>query len=259
MKKILLTSFAFLTSSIALLSQSSLLVTNLSNGGAVVANGAIIYKTVAGSGLDQTDINIKNISSTTKTYKMRMYKDTRHYVAPGDTANPYFCFGGSCFDENTPVSPNTQSLTANQDAQSIAPSKVINVHYDEASVAGYSSIRYRIYDIANPSVDYTEFTIKYNDPTASVKNITSVFATVSEIYPNPSSVKALLTISSLSDINATLTINNTLGAIVTSKTVELNTGKNIIPLDIENLNTGIYFVTITNGLSKIVKKFTVNK
>jgi Secretion system C-terminal sorting domain len=259
MKKLILSACSFLITSCALMAQSSLLVTNISNGNAVVTNGAIIFKNVGATVLDQTDFNIKNIGTTNKTYKMRMYYDVRHVVAPGDSSDPYFCFGGSCYSSNTFVSIQTQTLAVNQDVQSMIPSKVINIHYDEASMAGLSSIRYRIYDIANPSVDYTEFTIKYNDPTASVKNNATIFATVSDVYPNPSSIKALLTVTSLSETNTTVTINNTLGAIVASKTVELNVGKNNIPLDIENLNTGIYFVTIANGSSKIVKKFTINK
>lgn len=257
MKKILLTSFAFLVSSIALLSQSSLQVTDLNNGSAIMTSGAVFFETVGANGMNQLDYNFKNTSATTKTYGMRMYKDLRHVVGPADSANPYFCFGGFCYDENTLVSPNNQTLLANQDANAL--NKLINIHYDEASIAGLSVIRYRIFNIAAPTTDYFEFTVRYNDPTASVKNIASTFGSVSEIYPNPSSVKALLTITATSETLTKVTISNTLGSIVSSKTIDLSIGKNTVPLDIENLNTGIYFVTITNGNSKIVKKFTVNK
>ena len=41
---------------------------------------------------------------------------------------------------------------------------------------------------------------------------------------------------------------------------ELNSGLDkTLEIDSENLNSGIYFATISSGNNKIVKKFTVNK
>jgi hypothetical protein len=256
MKKTYSLVFAFIFTSFAILAQSSLLVTNVSSGGSTITNGMVIYRTVGVGIMDQMDINLKNISTSTKSYKMRMYYDTRHIVAPGDSSNPYFCFGTSCFPVNTLVSTNSITLTANQ---SLTGS---SVHYDESyTAAGASSIRYKIYDMNNSSVDFMEFTVKYNDYLAvSVKTNPELLLNVSDVYPNPSNNKAFITINSNSEINgASLSIINSLGSIVSLKNIELSIGKNVIPLDVETLSSGIYFTTITSGNSKIVKKIIINK
>jgi hypothetical protein len=247
--------FAFIFTSFVILAQSSLLVTNVTGGGSVITNSMVIYRTVGVGVMDHMDINIKNISTSTKSYKMRMYYDLRHVVAPGDSSNPYFCFGTSCFPVNTLVSANSITLTANQTVSGTS------VHYDESyTAAGASNIRYKIYDMNNASVDFIEFTVKYNDPLASVKTNTALFLNVSDVYPNPSNTKAFITINTITDVNsAALSITNSLGAIVSSKNIELNVGKNVIPLDVETLSSGIYFTTITSGNSKIVKKIIINK
>ena len=255
MKKTYSLVFAFIFTSFAILAQSSLLVTNVSAGSSTLTNGMVIYRTVGSGALDQVDINIQNLSSSTKTYKMRMYYDTRHVVAAGDSSNPYFCFGTSCYPVNVLISTNSITLTANQIVNGTS------VHYDEASMAGASSIRYKIYDPSNSSVDVMEFTVKYNDYLAvSVKTNPELILNISDVYPNPSNNRAFVTINTNSEVNnASLSIINSLGSIISLKNIELNIGKNVIPLDIETLSSGIYFTTITSGNSKIVKKIIINK
>ena len=256
MKKRILLASTLLISSLASFAQSTLLVTETAHG-ATISNGQVIYLTVGAVGSSQYDLNIKNISSTTKTYKMKMFYDVRNYVAVGDTANPLFCFGGTCEVPNTMVS-KPETLTPNQDA--IANGHPISVHYDEASVAGYSSIRYRLYDINNSTVDSMEFTMKYNDATVSIKTNASLLSYVSNVFPNPSNTKASLNVTSLCDVNnAVVLITNALGSIVSSKHIELYSGKNTIDLDSQTLSSGLYFATIIVNNSKITKKFTINK
>jgi hypothetical protein len=240
------------------MAQSSLQVTNVSNGNSVITNGMVIYRTVGALAMDQIDINIQNISSGTKVYKMRMFHDTRNVVAPSDSSNPYFCFGGQCYTPYVFTSTKTETLVTNGDA--VTNGHPISVHYDEATVAGVSSIRYRLFDIANPSGDQMEFTIKYNDPAASIKSYSSLLSFVSDVYPNPSNNKAFITVNSTVDSNTSLvTITNALGSNVFSKNVDLSIGKNTIPLDIETLSSGMYFATIISGNYKTVKKFNINK
>lgn len=258
MKKLILLTSTLLISSLATMAQSSLLVTNMSNSNSVITNSMVIYRTVGAGGMDQLDINIKNTSTSTKMYKMRMFYDLRHIVAPGDSSNPYFCFAGTCYTPDVFVSPKTETLTANQDA--VSNTHPISIHYDEASMAGQSTIRYRLYETSNPSVDLMEFIIKYNDPTASIKTNTSLLSFVSDVFPNPSNTKASIVVNALSDLNTgTISITNTLGSIVSSKNIELLAGRNTISLDVETLSSGIYFATISSGNFKTIKKFTINK
>ena len=255
MKKHILLASTLLISSLASFAQSTLLVTETAHG-ATISNGQVIYLTVGAVGSNQYDINIKNISSTTKAYKMKMFYDVRNYVAVGDTANPFFCFI-TCEVPNTMVS-KTETLTPNQDA--VSNGNNISLHYDEASVAGFSSIKYRLYDINNPTVDYMEFTMKYNDATASIKTNASLLSYVSDVFPNPSNTKASINVTSLYDVNnAVVSITNALGSIVSSKHIELYSGKNTIDLDPQALSSGLYFATITVNNAKITKKFTINK
>ena len=263
MKKIILLASTLFMGSFGLTAQSSLLVTETAHGG-TITNGQVIYRTVAAGsiGLEQYDLNIKNMSSGTKSYKLKMFYDIRNYVvgspaSAADTANPFFCFGGSCEPPLTMTS-KTETLTPNQDA--VANAHPISVHYDEATVAGLSSIRYRFYEVSNPTVDFMEFTMKYNDPTASIKTNPSLLSNVSEVFPNPSSSKAYINITTLADVNtASISVINALGSVVLSKTVDLSVGKNTIDLDFQNLISGLYFVTISNHNSKITKKITINK
>ena len=255
MKKRILLASTLLISSLAFFAQSTLLVTNASNGGSIITNSMVIQRTVAANGMDLIAIDFKNISTTTKTYKIHMFYDTRFYVAGAvsDTSNPFFCFGPTCYPVNKMIS-NPVTLNANQDSTGSS------IHYDETIQAGYSSIRYRLYETSPASTDYMEFTVKYNDPTASIKTNNLALFYASEVFPNPSNSKASIVVNVLSDMNAgVVSITNTLGSVVSSKNIELLTGKNTISLEVETLSSGIYFATITSGNFKTVKKFTINK
>ena len=256
MKKIILLASTLFMGSFGLTAQSSLLVTETAHG-ATITNGQVIFLTVGAGATNQVDLNFKNISTSTKTYKMKMFYDLRHAVSASDESNPYFCFGGTCLPPSTFVSPGSVTLTATQDA--LAAGFPTSVHYDEASVAGPSIIRYRIYEINNPN-DTMAFTVRYNDATASIKTNSSLLSNVSDVFPNPSSSKAYINITTLADVNtASISVINALGSVVLSKTVDLSVGKNTIDLDFQNLISGLYFVTISNHNSKITKKITINK
>jgi hypothetical protein len=132
-------------------------------------------------------------------------------------------------------------------------------YYDENVAAGYSEIKYEIYNINNPN-DAITFTFKFNPTTTFIKNNSSSFSSISDVYPNPAANKAQLIINCNSiGNNAVINITNALGSIVISKNIELSLGKNAVVLDIESLNAGIYFATILTNNVKTIKKFTINK
>ena len=260
MKKIILFASALISSSIGLIGQSSLLVTEHTPTSTVtIVNGAVINKTVTAGGSDAIELNFKNISAATKSYKLQRFDELVNTVVAGaDEASNYFCFEKNCFASATMIAPKAVTLNANEDAESLQ--MITSVHYDEASVAGYSRTRYRLFETSASSTDYFEFTVHYNITLASIKTNASLLSYVSSVFPNPCSSKASLNVNALTEVNnASISITNALGAVVSTKNIDLTIGKNTIDLDSQNLSDGLYFVTIGTNSSKITKKFTVNK
>lgn len=251
MKKIYLLSLALLSAFSIVTAQTSTIELTNEATGLPVANGGIIYRGTNVGVEDILLINIKNISGSTVAYKFRRFDDVLN-----SGADAYFCVQ-ACYPPATMVSPTSLTLAPNQDAIStgVDPS----FHLLDNSTAGQSDIRYHIYDAANPTTDLFVVTVKYNNA-LSVKNTTSLFSNISDVYPNPSTSKAFINVSSAIAINGVkVSITNTLGAIVSYKLVDLSAGKNTVSLDFENLLSGIYFVTIGQGTSRITKKITISK
>jgi hypothetical protein len=254
-KLILIASTLFITSSL-LTAQSSVIVNDFSNGQVSIANNSILSLTTLSGDHLTTEINVKNTSNTTKVYKL---KRTDEILNPG--ASAYFCVGGgNCYTPATTIAPLSVTLTANGTSGDdlYSQSLMYLLDLEEATNPGISHIKYEIYDVNNPS-DLFTFTIYYNDA-VSVKENSQLFASISNVYPNPSINSANINLVSAEFLdNATLSITNSLGAIVSSKKIDLVAGKNTVTINSEFLVSGIYFVTISSNKNKIVKKFTVNK
>ena len=251
MKKFILLIFS-ISVSLTINAQSSIMITNDSDG-SVLSNSTIIYSaTTIGGVADHVYFTAKNISTGSKNYHVRRTDLTLHKISSSDSAVAYFCFGTTCFPATTTITPSPRTIASNV-------TESLKTYIEEATTQGYSSVKYEIFDSANPS-DLFSFIIKYNDPTASIKTNSSLLSNVSEVFPNPSSSKASINITALVDFNmASISVINALGSVVLSKTIDLSIGKNTIDLDFQNLISGLYFVTISNNNSKITKKFTINK
>lgn len=252
MKKIYLVILAIF-SGILVSNAQSIKVTRNSDG-AIINDNDVMYVSATAGGLPaETDFTFKNIGASTKSFKVKRtdMQLNKVNVSTGDTAEPYFCTGLNCYPSTTTITPSAITLTVNGTESLIT-------YLQEASVEGISTVKYEVFDVANTS-DKLTFTISYNNP-LSVKNNSAIFSYVSDVFPNPANNRAQLIVNSSSNsLNNSLTITNTLGAIVSTKSIALNTGKNVISLDIENLNNGIYFATLINGSTKIVKKFTITQ
>ena len=256
MKKLLLIASSLLIGTAAVNAQSSLAVTDVNNGMASVANNAVIqYTTAAGDHLT-TEIDAQNTSSTTKYYKLR-----RIDVALNPGASAYFCVGGAnCYGPSTTVSPITVTLTPNGKLSGQNLSLLLDLEeVASPGTAAFSSIKYQIFNVNDPNDVFT-FTLNYNDDLSSVKESSQLFSSVSAVYPNPSVNKAHINVVSSEAVNdAVLSITNSLGSVVSTKTIDLSVGKNTVAIDAESLSSGIYFATISSNKTKVVKKFTVNK
>jgi hypothetical protein len=233
------------------LAQVSLEISNYSTG-AIIANNAVISETVMAGGQSHTSIKVKNIGTGTKIFGITRTDITMN---PGSVA--YFCFAGQCYTPVVFSSPASNQLTLTTGQSDLTGV----LYYDEnATLAGYSEVKYKIFDINNIS-DNIVFTFKFNSIVSSIKENNFGLASVSDVYPNPSTASnSKINITSNVSINdVEIKITNALGSVVSSRKVDLNSGKNIIELDNDSLNSGIYFVSISSTNNKIVKKFTITK
>lgn len=249
MKKIYLLSISLFATVCSLTAQTAIEVKNTSGMNEVLSNNAIIYKGTTANNQTAHDFMVKNISTGSVTFRITRYDDLLNTVGAGDAAQALYCTDLTCFPPTT--------FTANVNLASNA-SFDLKAYLNEASVVGESSVRYVIHDLNNTSDQFT-VTIKYNN-IMSVKANASLFSNVSEVYPNPSVSNAFINISVTNSSNGVkVSIINTLGTIVSTKAVDLTSGKNTIALDLENLSSGIYFVTLGQGAAKVTKKITISK
>lgn len=221
----------------------------------VISNGGQIPYTTTVSSTTEVVIKFKNNSANNNTYSV-LRKDL--VLNPG--AKAHFCFGdlGTCYDETTyEISSDFCTLAAGQETSG---GKNLITEMDEAATVGYSVIYYKIFDAATGKngPDTLSFTLKYNQ-LLGIKENNSVIAYNSDIYPNPSSDKASVTVVMAHDNSVKLQVHNSLGAIVYSRSEYVPAGKNKLSIDCSNYPDGLYFVTLSSGDSNITKRLIINK
>jgi hypothetical protein len=189
---------------------------------------------------------LRNTTASTQTYVVRRTDNILNTVGVGDAAEAYFCTGTTCYVPAVFSAFFIINASSEDD---------LTVYLGEATAIGLSNVSYEV----SNGTEKLEFIMRYNYATGINSNLNDL-ANVSNIYPNPSASKSFLNINSAKEINGTkLLVYNCLGDCISSKEINLQKGKNTISIDSENLETGIYFVKITNGSSTITRKLTVNK
>jgi len=249
MKKILLLlSTVFCLGAIA---QSSIQLTLHSNGYTLTPNEIINVKTKA-DGTSIVEVDITNIGNTTKQYKVR-----RTDIVLNTNAIAYFCYAGNCYTENTLISPDADTLAPGQSASELQGDfKLLSADLIEGSVVGLSEIQYKFYDVDNTSDSFI-FTLRYNGSAAT--GIKESFKTLNnvEIFPNPANENVAVSVHSVKAMTSQVNVINALGEVVIQKDVKLIEGKNTVDLDIEKLNSGVYFVLIKSGNDQLSKKLII--
>jgi len=79
------------------------------------------------------------------------------------------------------------------------------------------------------------------------------------IFPNPTSGNATLRVFSLISGKSKLILINTIGQIVSSKTIDLFSGNNNILIDTKEFSNGIYSVVLETATETVVKKISISK
>lgn len=176
----------------------------------------------------------------------------------GSFPDTYFCFGWTCFSSNISVAPSSDytMLAPTDTSDNIGQSFTIDLV--EGTSQGYYTVRYKLYNVNNPN-DTLSFTVRYN----SFLNVTenkSVIENVSDVFPNPANTNAFVNVTLKNEGNVKVQIYNSLGALVyTGNEQKLAPGKHKVNFDCGSLNSGIYFVTLNAGDSKIAKRMVINK
>jgi len=104
---------------------------------------------------------------------------------------------------------------------------------------------------------YSDVTWQTSEFTIGVQEQVTPFGAVS-LFPNPADEHANLSLELSKADAVTVSIINTLGQQVNSFTSELPAGKSLINLNTSNLQSGVYFVNIASGHSKVTHKLVVN-
>ena len=219
-----------------------------------ILNGDNVPYTTSSSTQVDIKIRIKNISSNTNTYSL--IREDR-VLNPGAAA--YFCFGdlGTCYPASTYEADEYNTLAP---GDSTVSGKYLVTYLEEAPSVGYSAIYYKLFNIATGKngADTLSFTMKYNQ-LLSVNEMKSSIAFNSEIFPNPSANTANITVVLPHDGPVKLQVHNSLGTIVYAASEKLPAGKNKLNIDCANYSSGLYFVTVSAGDSKITRRLIVNK
>lgn len=244
MKKII-TSIALVTVTIFGFAQN-LDVLNVSH--AEVSN-TIVDVNLPGNTSIITELLVTNTDAVSHTYRCRR---TIYTVAADDSTR--FCWGGLCY--NWPTNLSSLSLA-------VAPGDTMDFadfgfHAEFVSKMSTMTrtVHYQFYNIADAN-DSTGVTIRYNS-TVGVDEMDKVGGTISNAYPNP----ANMSVSVKYDINefsntGTIVFFDMLGKEV--KEVALSDKKGTAKINVDDLNSGIYFYSfMVDGKAISTKKLVIS-
>ena len=254
MKKILLLGVLGLT--VNVFAQSTIQVKDHTNNVLLAPNDTVYVATTAETNF-KIELDIKN----TDLNSTHRYTAIRYNAVLNAGASAYFCFAGSCYGDQTFISPNSLTLTGGQSASDIAGTfNTLVTDLDEGPVAGLSIIKYSFINVDNMS-DSVQVSIRYNAAPSTVgikessKNLNASFG----IFPNPAKETTSLLVNAVKATESSVQLFNSLGEVVYQKNVNLVEGKNKIEVSLENLASGVYFANLKTENGNVSKKLIVTR
>ncbi|MGZ3883265.1 MAG: T9SS type A sorting domain-containing protein [Bacteroidia bacterium] len=250
---------------------SAFLTNPLNNPTYTITNGGTVNQITTASAADVSfKVLLKNTSATTHTYTVHrsiVFNAPTMDVSGANAPAPYtyFCFGASCFPDNVNTPPTSSDYTILGPAGSTsAPydnnyqnSQQFYIYITEAAAQGKYFIRYKLQNVTN-SNDTLSFTVKYNED-LPVNELSQAIESV-DVYPNPSSSNAFVSVDMKAENDVRIQVYNSLGSIIyTAPVQKYAAGKHKLSIDCSNYNTGLYFISVTAGENKITKRFLLNK
>lgn len=245
MKKII-TSFSLIAISLFSFGQTSLLVlddvdNNISN---TIFDVNILANTTI-----TTELLATNTDVVSHTYKCR-----RTIFTMDATDSTQFCWGGLCYNWGSNLS--SVSLT-------IAPGDTVDFAalgfhaiFRSKLATAQRTVHYQFFDTSNIN-DSTGVTLRYNFSTG-VEEMEKVGGSISNAFPNP----ANLVVSMKYDINESsqkgqIVFYDMLGKSV--KEIALNDKKGTAKINVDDLNSGVYFYTfLVDGKAISTRKLVVS-
>jgi len=187
------------------------------------------YKGTLGE-LIKAPIRLKNSSEKSITLVVRRLESQI-----GSSQKIYFCPDNNCLDQKEEL---TLKLDPGQTIQNFA------VALEAGLVEGFSSMRYLIYNKANPT-DLVHFELNFMVESRPEKAsiYTSRFITIHDVYPNPMVTSANIDYQLHQDnVKAKIVIHNILGNAL--QEYELPFAENRVKITADDLGSGIYFYTV---------------
>jgi len=250
MKKYTLLSILLL--SLASLVNSQSLVIRNSNGD-VISGTTINIDVHPSEELVSKSFQVTNESNNTLQVNARRYENECT-----EGSGEYFCWTlclmpAECGTYPVNENPYAQQVNANSISDvSLLTDFKPSLSSDEDGLEGTSSYTYVVFDENNQN-DTAFITLVYNvDYTVGVNELTE--NTISNIYPNPAKNKIQFNLNTNLK-QAEFEIYSLVGRMVKSVKIENAEGK--ISINIDELVSGIYFLTEKN--SSVTRKFIVSK
>jgi hypothetical protein len=242
MKKLLLAACPLMFGA-ALSAQSFSIVDGASNP---VANGStIIYFVDVATSVETHDFVVTNTSPNSVTCKVRKAIQTSQ---AGQTF--YFCTDLNCYAPSTSLSLAVTEATGG--------SFQLLTDFTPASMVGVSTVRYSVFNTANPS-DSTYFNIEYHVSPTGIAAHSMVKANIGSPMPNPASSVFNMNYnlgSSFGAGTAKLVVYNMLGDVVKSE--NLSEAEGTFRMDVSTLDNGVYFTSLeVDGKQLSTKRLVV--
>ena len=115
------------------------------------------------------------------------------------------------------------------------------------------------FGIPQTVLDTNDSYIIYIENNVGIAPITNLNFTVGQNTPNPASVSTLIPVNVPRSAVVHFTVSNLLGKQIISKDVNLQKGSNTIPVNLQNLQPGIYLYNITYGGNSVTRRMIVSE
>jgi len=222
-----------------------------------VTPNALYEVTTIPADLTTSTFDFLNISTSTHTYNVKRYDLILHTITSSDKAEARFCVASQCYGAGDVTALFPLVLPAGVNTATLGNFQSLDCDLVDASVIGYSLVKYTLFNINQPS-DSIQFTLRYNYATrfASIKEDAGNLQTM-QILPNPAKQFATLNVFAGTSAETQVVLINSIGQKVLEQQISLNSGKNLITLNLSQLPSGVYFAQLSDGKNLSTRKLII--